>query len=919
MKRCNDDTEDAVSVQIHLFIRMITRLLPCLMMLGVGLNAASEFRPVALGCEHLTNPVGIDVAIPRLSWRIEDPMRTMGLRQAAYRVLVASTRQRLDGDQADLWDSGKVPSSQSHLVPYGGKPLDSHAECHWKVKLWTGDGQETPWSAAAHFGIGLLRDSDWQGPWMTYGDDPETKKPVAVSKHLWFRRNLQLAQVPASAVVHLASIGYHELYINGRKADDRVLAPALTRLDKRVHYVSYDIARLLRSGPNVIAIHYGPGWARYDFFKTSPAIRVQFHGRSADGRVVSLHSDKHWRYRVAASENTGKWKWGDNGGERIDARRLVPDWNLPGHDDRAWANAVETRKEVTLSAEMIPPSKIIATLPATTIKRAGKTPGGAPVHEVILEKNFTGFLRIKVRGQSRGDRIRMTLADAPDPNSVFNQVSEYICSGAAEETFQHRFNYAAGRYLKIEGLRQDPRPADICGLAISNSLERTGSFTCSNDLFNRIYETDVWTFLSNTTEGFTADCPHRERMGYGEVAFATCWGIGLPNFESGALYSKLVRDWADVQEESGWIHHTAPQINQHFGGALWSSAGLNVAAETYLHHGDVRALEANHESAKRWLDFLQRNVEDGLLTPYNKHWGKFLGDWAAPGGRNERGDSPEARFFNNCVYARNLADFIRHSKALGKEDGLAAYQQRLERLLVRIHREFYKPETASYCNGTQVQQAFALLAGVCPPDQRDKVREKLFHDIRELGYFDMGSSGLPVLMKYMIEHSGRGELLALPLNRTTMPSYGFFLENGQTTWPEHWQPRTSNIHTCYTGIASWFIKSIGGIRPDPEHPGYQQFIIRPFLLGWLAHARASTASPYGTIVSEWKRANGRLTLDVVIPPNSSATVYLPTSEPQEFLTSPALSQAVSLLSTESDHVVLKVVAGHHSFDVALQP
>jgi alpha-L-rhamnosidase len=879
--------------------------------------SASDVKPAALRCEHLVNPVGIDVTVPRLSWQMEDPAHARGRAQSAYRVMVSSSKQLLDKDQGDLWDSGKVSSSQSHLVPYSGKPLGSHTECHWKVKLWTEDGSETPWSAPARFTIGLLDPADWQGPWMTYGDDPETKQPVPVEKHLWFRRTLELGEAPASAILHIASIGYHELYVNGTKADDRVLAPTQTRLDKRVHYVSYDIARLLRKGSNCIGLHYGPGWARYDFFKTSPAIRVQLHGTTPGGQVIRLSSGKDWRYRVAASENTGKWQWMNNGGERLDARRLVPDWNLAGHDDRAWANAVETEKEVILSAEMIPPSRVIATIPTVEVKAAAAAENGEAVHEVLLEKNFTGFLRIKVRGQASGDRIRITVADAPDPKSVFNQVSEYICAGNAEEIFEHRFNYCAGRHLTIQGLKQEPRAEDISGLAVSNALERAGSFSCSNGLFDRIYETDVWTFLANTTEGFTADCPHRERMGYGEVAFATGWGIGLPNFESAAFYAKWVRDWADVQEENGWIHHTAPQINQHYGGVMWSSAGLNVAAETYLHHGDLRVLEANHASAKRWLDFLHQHVVDDLLCPYTKHWGKFLGDWAAPGGRNERGDSPEAKFFNNCVYAKNLADFIHHSKLLGKEDGITVYQERLERLLPRIHREFYQPEKNSYGNGTHVQQAFALLTGVCPPDVRDKVRDKLFQNIREMGYLDMGSSGLPVLLKYMIEESGRSDLLTGPLNRTTIPSYGYFLESGQTTWPEHWQPRTSNIHTCYTGIAGWFTKSLGGIRPDPAHPGFQQFLIQPVLADGVDHARATTGSPYGVIPSEWRRKGDALTLEVEIPPNSRATVHVPARNAEavtESGKSIGEAEGVKFLRFENNRAVYAVESGRYRFE-----
>jgi alpha-L-rhamnosidase len=266
------------------------------------------------------------------------------------------------------------------------------------------------------------------------------------------------------------------------------------------------------------------------------------------------------------------------------------------------------------------------------------------------------------------------------------------------------------------------------------------------------------------------------------------------------------------------------------------------------------------------------------------------------------------------VYAKNLADFIQHSKVLGKEEGITVYEERLERLLARIHRAFYQPATAAYCNGTQVQQAFALLTGVCPPDLRGKVRENLFDDIQRRGYLDMGSSGLPVLLKYMIEQSGRSELLASPLSRTAMPSYGFFLERGQTTWPEHWQPRTSNIHTCYTGIASWFIKGIGGIRPDPAHPGFQKFLIQPVLADGLTHARASTESPYGTIVSEWRRKDDALHLEVEIPPNTSAIVQVPTSDPELFRKNVSGLDGVKFLRVEPKRAILQMDAGRYSLD-----
>jgi len=539
-----------------------------------------------------------------------------------------------------------------------------------------------------------------------------------------------------------------------------------------------------------------------------------------------------------------------------------------------------------------------------------------------LGKNFTGWVAVKIRGQKAGDRIRIKVADGDDNVQDFGQLNEYICSGAAEETFQNRFNYIAGRYVTIEGLKRKPHLSDVTGLVLASDLKRVGRFTCSKELFNQIYETDLWTYRANTVEGFTMDCPHRERLGYGEVAFACAWGIGMPNYESGAFYMKHVRDWSDVQKENGWFFHTAPQINNHFGGPMWSSAGLNIATAFYETYGDKRVFERIYPAAVRWVEYLNSNVKEGILTRFIKHPGKFLGDWAAPKKRKEWGDTTEALFFNNCVYAMNLADVARMARLLGKPEDAMLYEERLTALRPAIHNRFFNSETKKYLNGTQVQQAFALMTGITPDALRSNVFESIEKDMtRDGAYLDMGSSGLPVLFKYMTEQSGRSELFFDALSSTKQPSYGYFLERGESTWPEYWNVDVpSRIHTCYTGVASWMMKSLGGIRPDPANPGFQSFIIQPFLVGDLTFASATTESLYGPISSRWKRDGHMLSLDVSIPPNSQATVYLPTRKPETLKenTTPIRSvEGVTPLRFENGHAMLKVESGNYRFTAEL--
>ncbi|MCA1810080.1 MAG: family 78 glycoside hydrolase catalytic domain [Lentisphaerae bacterium] len=584
--------------------------------------------------------------------------------------------------RADLWDSGVVRSSQSALVSYAGEPLQSGQAYYWQVRAWDQAGQPSAWSEPARFSMGLLQPEDWQGAWIQHPDAP-------AESHIWFRKNVSLDAPLSSGFIHVASMGYHELYVNGEKVDDRVLAPSLTRLDKRVQYVTYDIADMLNTGDNTLAVWYGPGWSRYNFFAkaTKQILKVQFNGQLSDGRALEFASDANWRCHISSSQNIGPIQYGNNGGEQIDARRHLPDWNKAGFDDSAWPQAREVDASVALSAQVSDPSRIIETLTAQEISAgpAGKS------YRVDMGKNFTGWIELKLHDQAAGDEITIKVSNQPGTEVDFNQVSRYICARAATETFSHRFNYIAGRWVTLEGLKKKPQRSDVIGYAISTDMERIGHFSSSNALFNQIYETDIWTYLANTTEGFTADCPHRERLGYGEVGFATAWGIGLPNYRSGALYSKIVRDWTDMQEANGWIHHTVPQVNTHYGGPLWSSSGLNIAWEAYQTYGDQRILESAYATSRQWLEFLQSQVEAGLLQPYGRSWGHFLGEWANPD--HQRNAQPrEFLYFNNCIYALNLTTFINIAAILGNEADIAEYRPRLRALKQRIHQEFFDPE-----------------------------------------------------------------------------------------------------------------------------------------------------------------------------------------------------------------------------------
>lgn len=864
-----------------------------------------------LRCEYLTDPLGIDTLKPRFFWKITDSAKTRGQQQTAYHILVSSSRDLLEKNQGTLWDSQKTASSQSALVLYNGSDLKSDQDCYWKVRLWDKEGRATPWSRPARFSVGLLQASDWKGDWIRYekADD---------DKHIWYRKNFSLSNQPSLALAHISSLGYHELYVNGKKIATRVLSPGITNLNKRVLSITYDITSELNAGDNVIAIWTGPGWAnavvRKPLWKHNKSL-LNCQVNMSNG--MTIHCDSSWKCKISSSEKRGQWKGGGGGrcgGEIIDMRRAIASWNAADYDDSSWENASIYDREITISPAMIEPDRKTETIIPISI--TGENP-----YVVDMGTNYTGWFEINLRNGTSGQTVKFKTANRPGKTVDFDQESHFIYNSSGSGTFCHRFNYMAGRWVQIEGLSYKPALSDIKGYIVTNDRKRLGQFECSNTLFNDIYETDIRTYVANSVNGVVMDCPHRERYGYGEVAFACSWGIGFPNFESGAFYTKNLRDWRDAQSANGFINTLAPQTFNGWGGTLWSSAPITLSWEFYRACGDKRILRDNYPAMKKWLDYLHGAVSDGVLGVYADE-NHFLGDWATPHG-NERG-TIEAKFFNNCVYAYDLDVFVKIAEILGKSDDIVTYSARLQSLRSNVHKTYYDSTGKTYLDGRQLRLAFPLYVGITPDSERDAVFAAFVNEItNKRPYLDTGSSGIPILLKYLIEDIQRCDLIYHCLTRTEFPSYGYFLANGETTWPEFWDnKRASRIHTCYTSIAGYFIKGIGGILPDPEQYGMKQFIIRPQLVGDLTYARTTSGSYYGQIISNWSRSGKAGMFHVEIPANTQAKVYIPAKRVGDVRESGipvSAAPGVTYLRMDGIYAVFQVESGMYDFSSASVP
>ncbi len=874
-----------------------------------------SLRAAELRCEYLVDPLGIDVAQPRLSWRMEpvDPT-ARGLRQSAYQILVAGDSAELEADRGDLWDSGRRESDRSTLVEYQGKPLRSQAPCCWKVRIWDQDGRASPWSRPAKWSMGLLNPADWKAQWI--GAAGQAAQP---RNDLWFRKTFSLAAKPKRAMMYVASLGYHELYVNGKKAGDRVLAPSISDLSQRARYVTYDVADYLQAGANAVALWRAPGWADFAEFEVQdkPLAMAQLEIIPSAGRPMQVVTDATWKTRVSPLAPIGGWTFWNFGGERYDAAKELPLWNSPQLDDSAWAAAAVFAPKVRLSAEIVEPNRRLETIEPVEITSPG--PGR---YRVDMGRNYAGWFEIRMKG-SPGQKVTFQFAERPEQAMTYNQASEFIFGNSGEGTFCHRFNYAAFRWVTISGLSTAPGKDDIRGYLISTDTDRVGRFECSDPYFNRLYEMSLWTFRSLSLGGYTVDCPHRERLGYGGDAHATM-ETALMNFGMGAFYTKWLADWRDVQRPDGDMPYTAPTRGGG-GGPAWGGICVTLPWQVYLHYGDRRILRESYPTMQRWIAFLQSKSRNHLLQKWGGIW-DFLGDWVPPGkGQNvgERVDERSTWLFNNCYYRDNMATIAKVAELLGKTEEAAAYRQEAEAIARATQREFFNADNNSYAGGEQLYEAMPLLMGVVPESLQTPVMDRLEHEIvvSKKGHIDTGIHGTAYLIKLLLQRN-RNDLVFQMANQRTYPGWGYMLDRGATTLWEQWDGQNSLLHSSFVSIGSWFIEGLAGIRLDPNQPGYKHFLIRPGIVGDLHWARGEFDSLYGKIGSEWKVTAGQLLLTIDVPPNTSATIFVPTDKPASVLESgkPAgqapgvrFAGIVDLMS------VYEVGSGRYAFSIPLLP
>ncbi len=811
----------------------------------------------SLTCETLVDPLGIDNVLPHFSWKVSGDIDST----CAFQIQVASSLSALKAGEADIWDSGTVESSNSVMVPYAGRELKPSDECYWRVRIW-GGGKSSRWSEPARFSVGKLDGLEGEYIGAFEGSDIS---PV-------FRNSFD-ARKGDEIFVHVNSLGYHELYINGRKVGESVLSPAVSQLDKRSLTMTYDISEYLSTGKNDIAVWAGKGWytaAAFDAVYHGPLVKVQVNRNRGKNRWEPvLVTDKSWTACDSGYRSPGNSTAWNFGGETIDARKAAS-------EDGAPVDVVAV-SGIAATPMMCPPNVVKETVGAVSVteldtasvfvKDLGPETGRCWL--VDMGKSVIGQIECHFPKLPEGARILSYYADNIRKDGILEN-DEFISSGDEQgDTFRNRFCFHAFRYAVITGCETAPSPEDFRVHVIRTDYQDASSFECSDPDINAIHDLIKYTLSVLTFSGYQVDCPHIERLGYGgdgnSSTVATQTMYDLPS-----LYYNWLQAWGDVIGEDGSLPHTAPSPYSAGGGPYWCGFIIMAPYRTMMDYGDLRTAEKLYDKMKLWLGYVDRWSVDGLLKrwPDTPNRGWYLGDWIAPEGIDVT-DPLSIDIINNCSLSQNLSALSEIALELGHREDSESFARRRDSLNVRIHNAFFNPSDTTYASRSELDMLYPMLVGAVPPELYDAVKRKMLQRSAEVynGHIAEGLVGIPILAQWSVRDN-QPDFVYGKLKQRDCPGYLYMIDNGGTTTWEYWNGERSFIHNCFNGIGSWFYQAIGGITPD--EPGYRSFSINPQIPAGVTWADVTKETPYGAIEVHWKKTGDTVEYNLTVPVGTTA-------------------------------------------------
>jgi alpha-L-rhamnosidase len=821
-------------------------------------------KPVGSG-NGIENPISVDI--------------TQALHSGANLFAVAVSAS---GDAP----SGLIGTLEMELAR--GETVVVYTDQQWRVSPTEFPDWNKPQFNDSAWGPAKVLGPYGMTPWGEVGWAERSVLPARM-----LRKDFKVEGLVKRATLYISGLGLSEAYVNGAKVSDDVLVPALTDYDKRVFYLTYDLTSRLKPGPNALGVILGNG--RYfaprhkvpTFMRTFgyPKLRLQLETEYGDGRMERVVSDESWKLTTDGPIRANN----EYDGEAYDARQEMEGWSRPGFDDSGWQKAQVVKGPAgVLAAQPIEPIRVTETLKPIAITQIRP---GAYIFD--MGQNMVGWCRLTVSGP-RGSQVSLRHAERLRPDGTLyldnlrsaKVTDVYTLKGIGTEVYEPHFTYHGFRYVEIKGFPGKPDLSCLEGREVHDAVEQHADFASSNPLLNQIYKNVVWGTKDNY-RSMPTDCPQRdERQGW--LGDRSAESRGEPYlFDVAALYAKWVDDIADSQDSRGRVSDVSPAYwpfrNDN---VTWPSSFIIVPDHLYDQYADLRVIERHYEGMKKWITYMQTNLKDDLMPR------DVYGDWCVPPESpelihsNDPARKTEGPVLGTTYYYHLLRLMARFATLLGKPSDVNDFNQLAERLVVAFNKTYFHPPTGRYSNGSQTSSVLPLAFGMVPEQDRRKVSEALVRKIEEQnkGHIGTGLIGGQWLMQ-VLSDNGHPEVAYEIASQKSYPSWGYMVSKGATSIWELWNGDTANPamnsgnHLMLVGdLITWLYENLAGICPDPQQPGFKHIIMRPTPVGDLTFVKASHKSPYGEIVSDWKRDGERFTWSVTVPVNTTATAYVPAND-----------------------------------------
>lgn len=869
------------------------------------------------------NSLTVESERPLFSWLVE--AKGYNKSQSTYHILVASSEEKLNENDTDLWNSKKVKSAQSAHVKYQGKALKPMQKYFWKVRIWDETGQESSWSPVQNFKMGLIDESNWgDAKWISLNKDTRTSehrfRAYKTSKMEqatmvdgfaagYFRNLIHIEKEIASAQTYICGLGYYELFLNGNKVGDQVLDPAPSNYDKQAYYVNYDITEQLKTGKNALGIILGNGFygqniswkndpeSQKDLAYGPPAVRLLIKLHYKDGSKADFYTDETWK------EATGPIVFNNiYGGDTYDARYELNDWSRTDYSDEKWEQVKIVSPELNkVSAQQIPPIKKLKVLDPQKVFKA--TDGNWIVD---FGQNIAGWVQLNVK-EKAGQLIEITTTEALLTNGkdIFQgstgggangmpQLYKYICKGNSLESWEPKFSYHGFRYAKIKGISSKPDKNMIKAVLVATDIQEKGIFVSSDSLLNKMHNISKWTIVDNL-HGIPEDCPHREKCGWLGDAHAFC-EYALYNYDMFDFYKKYMEDIRTQMRPTAG--HNDPDIKYQVPTMIapgkrtstiakldWGIATIYLPWYHYLYYGDQSIVSEYYEDMKQLTQYyLSFKNETGIID-------NGMGDWCPP--RWDRKRNPGAMECHPVISATAyFYDILKVMKEFSILMNDTNYKTFLNNEIQSLKKSFNAtylteiPSTKHQWYGSQTATVMALQFGLVPDAKRQNILNGLIYDINVThgGHHSVGIHGNRYLYT-VLSKLGQTELGYSLLTNPEFPSQAFIMNSGFTTWPERQWDWSSGIefsnslnHPMHSGFAAYFYESIGGIQPITKKPGFKEFTVQPIYPKDITTANVKITTPYGEIKNDWKIENKQFTMNLSVPFNTTAIIPLSDQE-----------------------------------------